>query len=149
MIQPGPVVRFSIQVALLLLVALFALAKGGRPERHVALILLGMLVANLGFAWISGRWTDYGVFPWFRFILDLTGFALILAVALRADRWWPLWVSGVQLLAVLAHLLRAVDASIPPLVHAVMERWPFWIAIVITGIGTYLHHRRQRTGWPS
>ena len=139
-------VRFSIQAALLLLVALFALTKGGRPERHVAFILCGMFIANLVQAGISGRWTDYGEIPWFRVILDLAGFALILSVALRADRWWPLWVSGVQLLAVLAHLLHVVDASIPPLVYAVMERWPFWIAIAITGIGTLSYLRRARIG---
>ena len=149
MLQPGQMVRFSIQTALLLLVALFALTKGGRPERHVAIILCGMFLANLAHAGIFGRWTDYGTTPWFRIVLDTTGFALILAVALRADRWWPLWVSGVQLLAVLAHLLRVIDASLPPLVYAVMERWPFWIAIAITGIGTLLYHRRARIGLPS
>lgn len=138
-------VRFSVQVVLLLLVALYAYKKGGRPERHVAFVLLGMLFANSTHAAITGQWTDYEGIPWFRVILDFTGFALILAIALRADRWWPLWVGGVQLLAVLAHLLRALDASLPPLAYAVMERWPFWIAIVSTGIGTYFHARRQRT----
>ncbi len=142
-------VRFLIQAALLLLVAFFAFTKGGRPERHVAFILLGLFLANIAYAALIGRWTVYEGIPWFRVILDLTGFALILAVALRADRWWPLWVSGVQLLAVLAHLLRAVDASVPPLVYAVMERWPFWIAIVMTGMGTLSYHRRERIGSPN
>lgn len=139
-------VRFAIQVALLLLVALYAFKKGGEPERHVALVLLGMLVANIVFAGLSGEWTDYRGIPWFRVALDCIGFGFILAIALRADRWWPLWVSGVQLQAVLAHLLRALDASLPPLAYAIMERWPFWIAIALTGIGTFLHARRIRTG---
>lgn len=138
-------VRFSIQVALLLLVALYAWRRGGRPERHVALVLLGMLLANVIYAGIVGNWTDYRVMPWFRVVLDIVGFAFILAIALRADRWWPLCVGGVQLQAVLAHVLRAIDASLPPLVYAIMERWPFWIAIILTGLGTYLHARRERT----
>ena len=136
--------RFVTQIALLLLVAFFALKKGGKPERHVVLVLCGMHLANICYAVIAGQWTDYGATPWFRITLDFAGFALILAIALRADRWWPLWVSGVLLLAVLAHLLRVIDADLPPLVYAVMERWPFWIAIILTGIGTYSHTRRAR-----
>ena len=140
-------VRFFIQIALLLLVAVYACRKGGKPERHVAFILSGMLFINSIYAAIAGQLTDYQQVPWFRVTLDLVGFVLILAVALRADRWWPLWVAGVQLLAVLAHLLRAIDASVPPLAYAIMERWPFWIAIILTGIGTYFHARRERIAW--
>ncbi|MBX7513588.1 hypothetical protein K3179_03405 [Qipengyuania sp. GH38] len=137
--------RFLLQVALILLVVLFALRKGGRPERHIALVLLGMLAANTLYGVLVGWWTDYDEIPWYRVVFDCTGFALILIVALRADRWWPLWVSGVQLLSVLAHLLRALDADLHPLVYAIMERWPYWIAIGLTGLGTYLHASRART----
>lgn len=142
-------VRFSIQVALLLIVVLLAWKKGGEPERHVALILTGMFVTNVAYAASVGEWTDYGGMPWFRVFLDTAGFVLILGVALSADRWWPLWVGAVQLQAVLAHALRALDAELPPLVYAVMERWPFWIAIGLTGLGTILHANRQRTGSPN
>ena len=137
--------RFLLQVALILLVVLFALRKGGRPERHIALVLLGMLAANTLYGVLVGWWTDYDEIPWYRVVFDCTGFAFILIVALRADRWWPLWVSGVQLLSVLAHLLRALDADLHPLVYAIMERWPYWIAIGLTGLGTYLHASRART----
>lgn len=142
-------VRFSIQVALLILVAFFAWKKGGRPERHVAFILVAMLVAVVANAAINGHWTKYDGIPWFKAGVDLIAFVLILAVALRADRWWPLCVASVQLLSVLAHLLRIVDAGLPQLAYAIMERWPYMIAIVITGLGTYLHHRRQQTGTPN
>lgn len=138
-------VTFLAQVALLLLVAVFAWKWGGKPERHVALILFGMLVVNTGNAMLVGHWTRYHAIPWFRVGLDIVGLGLVLAIALRADRWWPLWVGSVQLLSVLAHLLRVLHAEIPPLVYAIMERWPFMIATVITGMGTYLHARRART----
>lgn len=141
--------NFLFQVALLLLVVVYALKRGGRPERHVAIILLGMFLVNIGYAAINGHWTKYDGIPWFRVGLDFVALALVLAIALRADRWWPLWVASVQLLSVLAHLLRIVDAGLPPLAYAIMERWPYMIAIVITGVGTYLHHRRQQTGTPN
>lgn len=141
--------RFYLQVALLLFVAVYAFRKGGGPERHVALILTGMLVAVIVRAAIVGGWSQFDGVPWFKIALDVIALALILAIALRADRWWPLCVASVQLLSVLAHLLRIVDADLPPLAYAIMERWPYMIAIVITGLGTYLHHRRNRTVSPN
>lgn len=140
---------FLIQIVLLSLLAIFAWQRGGTPERHVALILIGMFVANVSHWAFAGHWTPYESVPWFRIGIDGIGFVLILGVALHADRWWPLWVSSVQLLSVLAHLLRIVDADIPALAYAIMDQWPFWIAIVITGAGIYSHHRRQQTGTPN
>ena len=142
-------VTFLAQVLLLICVAVFAWTRGGKPERHVASILFAMLVVNTGNAFLVGHWTQYHEIPWFRVGLDVVGLVLILAVALRADRWWPLWVGSVQLLSVLAHLLWIVHAEIPPLVYAIMERWPFLIATVITGLGTYLHARRERIASPN
>lgn len=137
-------IHFYVQIVMMLLVVLFAWARGGNPERHVALILFGMLVASTGYAALVGHWTKYYDIPWFRVGLDIVGFLLILWVALYADRWWPLWVASGQLLSVIAHFLRLIDAQIPPLAYAVMEQWPFWMAIVITGLGTYLHARRKK-----
>lgn len=149
MLQRGAMARFVLQVALLLFVVLYAWTKGGRPERHVSFILFAMLVATIGRAAVVGQWTDYEGIPWFRVGLDILAFILLVGVALRADRWWPLWVASAQLLSVLAHLLRVVDARLPPLAYAVMERWPYMIAILLTGLGTYLHARRQATATAS
>ena len=148
-IQRSGMVRFAIQVAIVFLVVFFALKKGGRPERHVAIVLFGMLAAVIGQALVRGHWTQYDDIPWFRVAIDVVAFAIVLAIALRADRWWPLWVGSVLLLSVLAHLLRIVHAEIPPLVYAIMERWPFMIATVIPGLGTYLHARRERIASPN
>lgn len=137
-------IRFSIQIALLLLVVFFAWKKGGRPERHVAVALLGMQVASIAHALLSGQWTQYDEIPLFRVAVDLLGLGIFLLVALRADRWWPMWLSAFQLQAVLAHALRAIHADLPPLVYAIMERWPFWIAILLTALGTFNHARKTR-----
>jgi hypothetical protein len=139
-------VKFLFQIALLLFVTLFASKKGGKPERHVTTVLLGMFVASTIHGFVVGSWTDYSEIPWSRISLDFFGFILLLGIALKADRWWPLWVASVQLLSVLAHVLRVIDAALPPLVYAVLEQWPFWIAIMITGLGTYLHARKHATG---
>lgn len=137
-------VQYTIQIALLLLVALYAWRRGGKPEKQIASILVGMHLASLSYALLVGNWTDYSGMPLFRIMLDLAGLGLITLVGLRANRWWPLWVASLQLVTVFAHALRIIDAQVPPLIYAVMEQWPFWIMIVITGIGTQLRHRRGK-----
>lgn len=141
-------VRYSIQVALLLLVAFLAWRRGGKPEKQVASILVGMHAINLAHALLGGGWTDYSELPGFRIALDALGLLLITLVAVSADRWWPLWVASLQLVAVLAHVLRLIDAQLPQLIYIVMERWPFWAMIIVTGLGTLLHLRRKAREMP-
>ena len=138
--------RFSIQVVLLLVVFAFALRKGGKPEKYVATIYFGLLLAAVGFRLVTGGWSEasYHGLQLYRFACDLFAFIGVLAVALRFNRWWVLWVGSVQLLAVMAHLIRAAELPIEPLVYAIMERWPTWIAIVLTGVGTWQHVRRMK-----
>ena len=42
-------------------------------------------------------------------LLDAAGFCGFCTIALFARRIWPLWVSSLQLIAVLAHVSRAMD----------------------------------------
>lgn len=134
--------RFAIQVALLLLVTAFAWSKGGKPERQVSSIYLGMLVLSILYATVAGSWANYVSIPYYRVILDIAALLLVVRVALAHDRWWVLWVGSAQFLAVMAHFLRMGGMPLPPVVYAVMERWPVWLAIALTGLGTWLHMRR-------
>lgn len=139
-------VRFLVQALLICVVFIAALRAGGKPERHVASIYFAMLVASTSYALLGGGESvaDYAGLHVYRFTLDCCALAGIVYVALRYDRWWTLWVGSVQLIAVTAHLLRAIAVPMPALVYVIMERWPVWIAVLITGFGTFLHHRRHR-----
>lgn len=139
-------VRFSIQVALLLVVFAYAFRKGGKPEKYVATIYLGLFLAAVAFRLFSGGWSEgsYHGLQLYRFASDILAFLCVVVVALRFNRWWVLWVGSVQLLAVMAHLIRAAELPIEPLVYAIMERWPTWIALILTGAGTWQHARRMR-----
>jgi hypothetical protein len=139
-------VRFSIQVTLLIAVLIAAWRSGGKPERHVATIYATMLVIGTLVEVLSGppEQADYEQLHLARFLLDASALLAVIRVALCYDRWWTLWVGSAQFIAVMAHLLRALEMPIPALAYAVMERWPVWIAILLTGLGTYLHHRRHQ-----
>lgn len=139
-------IRFLVQAFLLTVVFISAWRVGGKPEKYVATIYFSMLVIGSleTFVYQPTTQAHYEDLYAFRFMLDLAALAGILFAALRFDRWWTLWVGSVQFIAVMAHLLRLWDMPIPPLAYAVMERWPVWIAIALTGLGTYLHSQRRK-----
>lgn len=138
--------RFLVQALLILVVFVAAWRRGGEPERYVASIYLAMLVASAANALFAGAEdaADYTDVKKFHFLLDSLAFLGVVFVALRYDRWWTLWVGSVQSLAVMAHLLRVLNWPIPPIAYAVMERWPVWLAVILTGVGTGLQIRRSR-----
>lgn len=138
--------RFVLQALLICVVFIAACRTGGRPERYVASFYFAMLLVTAATAFGGGaeRDVNYQGLHAIRFACDCFCFIGVLYVALRYDRWWTLWVGSVQFIAVMAHLLRAFALPMPPIAYAVMERWPVWMAVLITGLGTYLHHKRSR-----
>ena len=138
--------RFLLQVALVCLVFIAAWRAGGRPERLVASIYLAMLAVGSLHAVAFGPFDQggYKSFYGFRAALDGAALLAVVFVALRYDRWWTLWVGSVQLIAVIAHILRLIEMPIPLLAFDIMERWPVWMAVLITGVGTFLHARQPR-----
>lgn len=138
--------RFLAQAFLIVIVFIAAWRVGNKPERYVASIYLGMLVASGLHAFVEGPAADadYGRLHAFRFTLDCLALAGVVVIAMRFDRWWTLWVGSVQLIAVMAHCLRIMDWPVPPIAYAVMERWPVWIAVLLTGLGTLMHRDRSR-----
>jgi hypothetical protein len=139
--------RFLAQAILILVVFIAAWRAGGKPERCIATVYLTMFVVAAFDAILlpSSRDNPYDGLYGFRFILDLSALFAVITIALRYDRWWTLWVGSAQFVAVMAHLLRLLDIPVPPLAYAVMERWPVWIAVLLTGLGTTFHHRRRKT----
>ncbi|SMF61063.1 hypothetical protein [Allosphingosinicella indica] len=96
-----------IFLVLLLACCGYALARGAREERAAALIMFTGCVAT--WAVNSPLATRYAAVEPAILAVDLAMFALFVAVALRSERYWPLWLSALQLLAVLAHGARFAD----------------------------------------
>ena len=68
-------------------------------------------------------------------IVDTATLAGFTFLALRSDRFWPLWVAGLQLTTVVAHGLKAVELELLPQAYAAAAR--FWVypifAIIVLG----------------
>ena len=119
----------------------YALLRGRVDERVAAGMCIGAsIISVLVLSPMSIRYTSLEEGE---MAVDLIVFAVFLMVALRSDRFWPLWITGLQLTTILAHLLKAIDFKLLPAAYGAAERfWSYPILIVIA-VGAWRQHRRS------
>lgn len=119
----------------------FAMAKGGRSERAAALIILiGVELSYFALPALPSRYNgiEVGVF-----IVDLIVFFALFGVALFSPKFWPMWVTAMQGVALVAHLSPALPEVIPYAYGAAVQWWSYPMLITLA-IATRLHVRDQR-----
>lgn len=125
---------------LLILIVAYALWRGGRDERIAALICVAGTIATL--AVISPLNARFEGVELAVLGVDLAVLAGFVAIALHSNRYWPLWISGVQLTTVMGHAMKEVHSDLMPRAYAAsLTFWAYWV-ILILAIGTWRHHRR-------
>lgn len=127
----------------MLLVSGFALWRGGRPERWVALAnLLAWILTPLAYrnTLIDPQW---GVF-----LVDAGFLVLLAGLAMTTDRNWLLFAAAFQLLAVMTHIAIAVDRGVRTLAY--FRGLVIWSYLVLAAlaVGAWMF-RRDRRGVPS
>ena len=124
----------------LALVVLYALLRGSRDERHVALIcLVGAVLTTLVLSPLAERFESVETPV---MLVDLAVLAGFIAVALRSERFWPLWISGLQLTTIMGHVLKEVDLDLLPRAYgAALNFWAYPIVLILA-IGTWRTQRR-------
>lgn len=124
-------------------VSLYAIIKGGGPERIVGLALL--IAAGLGL--LVQEQPLVGSFvsvDWSLLAIDLGLLAVLIAVALNSDRFWPLWVAAFHVLGTGAHMVRGFDVGIEPVAYAILlASWSYPIMILLA-LGTLRHSERLK-----
>ena len=138
--------RFWITVALLAVLLLAALWRGGKPERIVAALLNGAFLLELGRNLAVGQPTFRTLDP-FMLLVDAAVLAGMLAVALQANRLWPMAVAGLQLVILTGHaslLLQLKGLAGAYWGMAVLPIYPQCL-LVLAGIAAHAR-RRARVG---
>ncbi|MCV0382602.1 MAG: hypothetical protein K5799_03975 [Erythrobacter sp.] len=125
----------GLQVLFLLIALLYAWWKGGWPERVGALILIAMLVIDRAWHAIFGMSSFLGL-DQFHLALDGVAFLACFALALVANRNWPLCFAALQLLSTTGHVLMVIKVMMPPPVYGMLIVAPSYgmIATLLTGI---------------
>jgi hypothetical protein len=135
--------RFILALVLLAAAALYAFRRGGTPEKQVATILVGIQLTDMAYHWLGGE-SIYDNVDTFHAFNDGWALLALVAVALTANRFWPLWVAALQVIASFSHYARMVDLSVPPMAYAVMIRVPLWGQIFVLLLGTWNYARQRK-----
>ena len=132
---------------LLALVVLYAFLRGTRDEQQVGLIcIVGTLATQLVLSPLSQRFESVETLA---LVVDLAVFAGFLVVALRSDRFWPLWVAGLQLTTIVGHLLKGLESGLLPKAYgAALIFWAYLIVFILA-VGTWRAHQRSLRANPS
>lgn len=129
-------------LALLVVATTYAAVRGGAPERSAAAV---MLIGSVGSALVqrSGPTSFHGI-EWGIFAIDVADQLLLTAIALAANRHWPLAVAGIHLVAVMTHLTALMLPFLHPGIYARAEVVESLLVLVLIITATWRHQRRSR-----
>lgn len=119
----------------------YALWRGDRDARIAAIVCI--VATALTVVLLTPGPKRYQLVEGGAMIVDLATLAAFVTVALFSQRFWPLWVAGLQLTASAAHALKLADSSLVPLAYAAAERFWSYPILLIIAIGAFRSHQRD------
>lgn len=135
--------RVAIYYALLLAVTGYAAGRGGRSERAAALVLLaGSILTRIALTPAAHRFTGFEANA---LLVDLAVLAGFTVIALRSDRYWPIWLAALQLIGVLAHLAKLADPAMMRTGYAFLAAVWSYPMLALIAFATWSRHRLRRT----
>jgi hypothetical protein len=120
----------------------YALLRGGAPERIGAAIYAvgtGLTVIARQEAAIR-----YGSIEFGALIVDLAALIAFLVLALRARRFWPLWIAAFQAVGTAGHIARLADPEMMRWTHAFLLGIWSYPMLLLLAIGTHNHQQRLK-----
>ncbi len=120
-------------------ICLFAVLKGGRPEKITGVVF--MIAALISSQSADYRWIEpqYAIMA-----IDGTMFVFLVVVSLMADRWWPMFAAGFQLLGLVIHAAFAAQERVISLAYMTALLIIGYAVFVALGVGAFAHWRRER-----
>lgn len=141
--------RIIAQDALAFILCLAALFWGGGPERAVAATWFFIFeIAGRAYRAIWGASIQLVGVDYFLASSDILAGIIWILIALYANRTYVLWIAGLQMLAIMAHLARGLAESISPIGYGVMVVAPGWFQLFLLAGGLIGHVRRKRKYGP-
>lgn len=116
--------------------------RGERAERAcIIAITIGSLAtglaANKGPAWYEA---EVGIF-----VVDVATLVAFIVIMAKSTRFWPLWITALQNIAVMTHLARFIKPQTVPMAYAIAEQLWVYIMLLILIISV----RQQRSSGAS
>ena len=120
----------------------YALLKGKSDARIVAVVCI--IAAFASSTLKAPVDASYSSVEWGVVAVDIVTFGAFTFVALTSDRFWPLWISGLQLTTSLGHLFKAVEGNLLPLAYAAALRFWSYPILIILAVAVWRSQRRSK-----
>lgn len=140
--RPMPFHNKYVFWALLLVTCGYALWRGRKYEQLSALICIAASVGSVMLHYVERG--GYEWIPLSDLVIDTLVLLAFVGIALVSDRFWPLWVAGLQLTISMSHLFKAIKPELYPMAYAAAERFWSYPTLVIIAIGAWRQHQRRR-----
>lgn len=132
-----------LYVALLVLSCGYALLRGGACEVVAALLQINAYLIGFALPRLDAAGQGSTVAAGF-YLLDATLLVALVALAIQATRFWPLYLAGFQGAAVIAHTAKLLDPSMQGFGYALQIRGWAYPMLIVLAIGTWRHRERLR-----
>lgn len=134
-------IRILIFNSLYIVSSLFALVRGGAPERIGAIILIADFQLS---AWVvEPMHSRFAGVEWAMVAVDSGAFAALYILSLVTTRYWPAWMAGIQGCVALSHLAGLRLEIIPWAYGTVVASWAYFM-LAILAVATWRHRKRIR-----
>lgn len=146
--------RGTLQALFVIALTIVAWRRGAAPERASAAVLAAMVVTAwlyrfFGMPLLPGRvFGGYSETNPVFLMIDGLALLALLAIGLRANRMYPIWMAGFQLTAMSMHFVNEMAVSEAPFAYALLNILPFYFMIGSLVLGLWLHIRRQSRWGP-
>jgi hypothetical protein len=139
-----------IFLSLLILATAYVARAGGREERLALATLFSAYVATYAIMEAQGEddWLDPPV--WVA-LADLASFAVLVAIAIRSKRFWPMPVAALQLLPALTPIVVILGENLASYPIGVSQGvWSYLqLAILILAAARHQRRRKRVRGTPA
>jgi hypothetical protein len=132
----------NIFIVLLMSSISISLLWGGAPERIAAAIISFGVVAT---ALVASPYLDrFSSIEINVMIVDVVMLVMFTSLCMYADRFWPIWISAMQLIIVVSHLPKLFMPHIVPEAYlTISAMWSYPIVATLI-IATFRHQKRLR-----
>jgi len=129
---------------LLVFLATIAWWRGAGPEKASSAALLVFLAQDPIDAWLGTHGFDYVSVALRDLVMDCVVAGVLLAIALRANRIFTLWMAAWQMMAVLSHVGRFGSSSSAGLAYSILMYVPSYLLLITLALGLVAHERRVK-----
>ena len=119
---------------------LYAMLRGGAPEQvGVTILGVGSILTVLV---VSGPSSRFGSVEVGIFLVDVAALVAFLILALRAERFWPLWITALQAIGTAGHAVKLLDPAVMRWGYAfALAVWSYPMLLLLV-LGTWNHRKR-------